>query len=152
MKQKLLQILIIIIVMYLAFLLEGLGMPKDTLEFAELLNTFIYLVIFSTLQFALGIWVWLFLSEKFSVLFEVNSRLKYGIYLLLNTIIPPVALIIQAYFEWGFRLTQNVLINNYFDKYCSEYGFVIFGMLPTLIKVLIDAVNSKRNIFETDHQ
>ncbi|WP_439882401.1 hypothetical protein ACSX1A_04375 [Pontibacter sp. MBLB2868] len=132
MKEKILEACIIGNVVTLIYLFT------ISASFSNFIDTSIYLALIALIPMTLGILVWLKLSEKMAAVFQLKNNLKFIIYLILNSAIPLLILLLQSYIDWGGRLTNEILRTNYFENYFFEFGFIIIGVLPTLLKLSLD--------------
>jgi hypothetical protein len=132
MKERILEACIIAIVVILIYLVT------ISASFSSFIETFIYLALMTVVPITLGILLWLILSDKIVTHLQLTNKIKYVVYLVLNSVVPLIILLMQSYIDWGNRLTNEVLWANYIGDYFSKFGFIIIGVLPTLIKLSLD--------------
>jgi hypothetical protein len=132
MKERILEACIIAIVVILIYLVT------ISASFSSFIETFIYLALMTFVPITLGILLWLILSDKIVTHLQLTNKIKYVVYLVLNSVVPLIILLMQSYIDWGNRLTNEVLWANYIGDYFSKFGFIIIGVLPTLIKLSLD--------------
>jgi len=130
MKQLLLKIFVIVNIINIVFTL------KDSV-IHDFVPMFIYLTLYTCMPLILGILLWLFLSERISEFIKIKNKRKHIIYFVLNSMIPLLALSIGAWYDWGNRLSYDILLTNYFDNYFSAFGFLIVGILPAVINIIL---------------
>lgn len=128
-KRQLLQALIITVVVVAALSLNNVS---------NYFSTLLYIFILAIIPYPIIMVIWLVLSNQTCKYFDTTGAKTYFIYLLYNSAIPILILSLLAVWDWGSRLTQDILFTNYFGGYFSDGVWAILGVLPTLVKIMID--------------
>ena len=146
MTRKFLQSLIIFPIIIISYLIINAVLHADiNYFFYTFFEKFIYLFIIGFIPIILSLILWLYISELTTELLSINGTLKYVIYSILNILLPTLILFVQILFNNDFRWNFSLLLKPINEYYFKEYGFLIFGLIPTLIKFLLDETIKLKN-------
>lgn len=137
-------------IIYITVAITYLITQSIPISFIDFITSLIYLVVITFLPMTFYIILWLSLSEKVVAILKIKDKYKYLVYILINSVAPLLVLLIQGLFTWKSKLTYYHYVNNYAGDYFSEWGFIVIGILPTLIKIALDFSNlrfPKKNRF-----